>query len=102
MTGATGKSFMCKSFMCLFCSLAGCTQSEDSEEKSQGWTCSRSLLQAPCHIKNTTVILIHYGGGKTIRPQQNTTAGSLKHLLFLGGGGGHAQEFSTDSELLRR
>ena len=38
----------------------------------------------PCHIKNTAVVLIHYGGGIKIRRQQNTTARSLKHLVFLG------------------
>ena len=30
------------------------------------------------------VILIHYGGGTKIRRWQNNTAGSLKHLVFLG------------------
>ena len=41
--------------------------------------------QGPCHIKNATVILIHYGGGKkNTTAAKNTTAGSLKHLVSWG------------------
>ena len=38
----------------------------------------------PIQKKNTTVIVIHYGGSKTLRRQQNTMAESLKHLVLLG------------------
>ena len=34
--------------------------------------------------KESYQTLIHYGGGKKIRRSQNNTAGSLKHLVFLG------------------
>ena len=33
--------------------------------------------------KGPKVIVIHYGGGKTLRPQQKTMPGYLKHLVFL-------------------
>ena len=55
------------------------------------------------------VIVIHYGGCKTLRRWvQNTTAGSLKHLVFLGGGGGIHRKSPQivnhygDGKLLRR
>ena len=47
------------------------------------WCCEK-LPKGPCHTKNTTVIVIHYDGSKTLRRQQNATAGSLKHLVFQG------------------
>ena len=53
-----------------------------------------ALPQGPCHIKNTTVILIHYGGGN-----KNTTAAkhygrvSETHCFP----GENSQEISTDS-----
>ena len=46
--------------------------------------CAASSPKDPSHIENTTVTLIRYGGGKTIRPQRNTAAWSVKHLVFLG------------------
>ena len=49
-----------------------------------------SFPLGPCHIKNTTVILIHNGGGRKR---------SLKHLVFLGE---NSQEVSTDSGYLRK
>ena len=42
-------------------------------------------IQRSCRTKYTTVIVIHYGGSKTLRRQQkNIMAGSLKHLVFQG------------------
>ena len=38
----------------------------------------------PVILKNATVIVIHYGGSKTLRRQPNATAGSLKRLVLLG------------------
>ena len=41
--------------------------------------------QGPCHIKNTTVIVIHYRGGKKINDGSKTIRqGLLKHLVFQG------------------
>ena len=55
--------------------------------------------QGPCHIKNTTVILIHYGGGK-----KNTTVakqyGRVSETPCFPGE--NSQEISKDSELIRR
>ena len=50
--------------------------------------------QGPCHIKNTTVILIHYGGGKKIRRY-----GRVSETPCFPGG--KSQGISTDCELLR-
>ena len=46
-----------------------------------------NLPQGPCHTKNTTVIVLHYGarhyGCKTLQREQITTARSLEHLVIL-------------------
>ena len=60
--------------------------------------------QGPCHTKNSTVIVIHNGGSETLRRQKNTTAGSLKHLVFLGKPhrkSPQVAKYHADSKLLR-
>ena len=61
--------------------------------------------QGPCHTKNTTVIVFHYVGSKTLRRQQNATTRSLKHLVFLGKIHTKSPQivnYYGDRELLRR
>ena len=63
-------------------------------------TCKTSVVpQGPCHIKNNTIILIHYGGGK-----KNTTVvkqyGSVSETPCFPGE--NSQEISTNSEWIRR
>ena len=53
-----------------------------------------SLAQGPCHTKNTTVIVIHYGCS-THYDGSKKLWGSLKHLVFPP----HKEKYYCDSEL---